>query len=135
MHIYKSKSNLCPECFLGTLSQDILWLVIGIISVFTLANLKMGKTDIYVYKLFSSGTGGKEPTCRCRKHEIQVCSLNRKDRWRRKRQVLPVFTCRIPMDKGAWRATDRRIAESDMTEATERSCVHVYIYSIYIFIC
>jgi len=25
------------------------------------------------------------------------------------------------MDKGAWRATGRRIAESDMTEATEHA--------------
>ena len=27
----------------------------------------------------------------------------------------------IPMDRGAWRATVHRVAESDMTEATEQA--------------
>ena len=35
--------------------------MIGIISVFTLAHLKMGKTDIYVYMLFPSGQVVKNP--------------------------------------------------------------------------
>ena len=29
-----------------------------------------------------------------------------------------ILAWRIPMDRGAWRATDHRVAESDMTEAT-----------------
>ena len=39
------------------------------------------------------------------------------------------------MNRWVWRAIVHRIAQSDMTEATEHACMHVYIYSIYIFIC
>ena len=28
------------------------------------------------------------------------------------------------MDRGAWRATVHRVAESDMTEVTEHACMH-----------
>lgn len=47
--------------FSGNLIPLNTLIMIGIISVFTLANLKMGETDIYVYMLFPSGTGGKNP--------------------------------------------------------------------------
>ena len=34
------------------------------------------------------------------------------------------FSCwENPMDRGSWRATAQRVAESDMTEVTERACM------------
>ena len=32
------------------------------------------------------------------------------------------------MDRGAWQATVRTAAESDMTEVTEHACVHMCMY-------
>ena len=34
-----------------------------------------------------------------------------------------------PTDRGAWRATVREVAESDMTEVTEPTCIHVQLGS------
>ena len=35
-----------------------------------------------------------------------------------------ILAWRIPMDRGAWRATVHGVTESDMTEVTERTGMH-----------
>ena len=55
----------------------------------------------------------KEPACqcrRCKRHGFHPWV--RKTPWRRKRQPTPVFLPEIPMDRGAWRATVRGVAEN-----------------------
>ena len=45
----------------------------------------------------------------------------RKIPWKRAWQPTPVFLLENPMDKGAWWAIVHRVAESDMTEATQQA--------------
>ena len=67
---------------------------------------------------FSNDTGGKEPACRCRRHETQVRSLGWEDPLEESMATqFSILAWRIRMDKGAWWAT-HRVAELDMTEAT-----------------
>ena len=40
-----------------------------------------------------------------------------------------------PMDRRAWRATVRRVAELDTTEASEIAYMHLYIHSFLDFLC
>ena len=48
--------------------------------------------------------------------ETQVRSLGREDPWRREWQPTPVSCLGNPVDRGAWRATVRGVAELDTTE-------------------
>ena len=52
--------------------------------------------------------------------------------WRRERQSIPVFLpWRIPMDRGAWRAT----VKSDKMERLTLSSFFLYVLSMYYLIC
>ena len=62
---------------------------------------------------FPGGASGKEPACRCRRH--QRCGFNPwvgKILWRRKWQPILVFLLENTMDRGFWWATVYRVAKS-----------------------
>ena len=67
----------------------------------------------YVDMGFPGGAGSEEPTCQCRR-----CMWRRFDPWvgnipwRRAWQPTPVFLPGESQDRGAWQATDYRIAKS-----------------------
>ena len=68
------------------------------------------------------GIGGKEPACQCRGHEMWVQSLGWEDPLATHSSIL---AWRIPMDRGAWRATVYGVAELDMTERLSTHTPHV----------
>ena len=75
-------------------------------------------------ELVPGGTSGKDPTCQCRR-----CKRCRFDPWirnipRRKawRPSTPVFLPRESQDRGDWRLTVHRVAESDTAEGTQHAC-------------
>ena len=73
-----------------------------------------------------SGTGGKEPTCQCRRcKRCRFDSWIRKIPWRRKWQPTPVSYLANPMDRGDWWAPWGH-KESDMTEYTH---THAHIHT------
>ena len=62
---------------------------------------------------FPGGASGKEPTCWCRRLKIGGFKYwVGKILWRREWKPTPVFLPGNPMDRGAWRATVRRVAQS-----------------------
>ena len=71
---------------------------------------------------FPGGASGKESTCQCRRHGFDPWVG--KIPWRKTRQPTPnpwqpKYSClENPMDRGAWRAMDHRVTESDTSEAT-----------------
>ena len=78
---------------------------------------------------FPGGASGKESTCQCKRHkrcrfkkkkiEMQVQSLGREDPLEKEMATRSsILAWRIPMDRGAWRATVHGVEESDLTEAT-----------------
>ena len=57
--------------------------------------------------------GGKEPACKCRRHETPVQSLGGEDPLEKGMAThSSVLAWRIPMDRGAWWATAHRVAQS-----------------------
>ena len=71
------------------------------------------------------GTSGKEPACqyrRCRRRGFDAWV--RKIPWMRAWQLTPVFLPGESHGQGAWWATVRGVAESDMTEVTQHTCRH-----------
>ena len=61
--------------------------------------------------------GGKEPACQCRGHEMWVQSLGWEDPLEEGMAThSSILAWRVPMDRGAWRATVYGVAELDMTE-------------------
>ena len=78
--------------------------------------------SIHIYGASQVGLSGKEPTCQCRRRKRQGFDpWVRKIPWKRAWQPTPVFLLENPMDKGAWWAIVHRVAESDMTEATQQA--------------
>ena len=62
----------------------------------------------------TGGASGKEPTCKCRRRErLRFYPWVRKIPRRRAWQYSHLEN---PMDRGVWRATAHRVAESDTTE-------------------
>ena len=62
---------------------------------------------------FSGSTGGKEPTCQCRRRKRRRFGpWVRKIPWRKARQPTLVFLLGNPMDRGAWQAAVRSVAQS-----------------------
>ena len=64
--------------------------------------------------VFPSGTSGKEPACQCRRHK--KCGFNcwvRKLPWTKKMATPSrILAWRIPVDRGAWRATVHGVTKS-----------------------
>ena len=62
---------------------------------------------------FPGGASGKEPTCQCRRHEMWVQSLGREDPLEESMAThCSILAWRIPMDRVAWRAMVRSVAQS-----------------------
>ena len=74
---------------------------------------------------FSGGSSGEEPTCQCRRHTrcgFDPC-LGRSPAEGHDNPLQ--YSClENPMDRGAWRATIHRVAESDLMEATQHARMH-----------
>ena len=80
----------------------------------------------------SWGLSGKEPVCRCRRHRFDLWI--RKVAWKRAWQLTPVF---LPGESHGQRSllgySSWSYKESDITEATEHTCIHPsyhFVYSI-----
>ena len=63
---------------------------------------------------FPSGTGGKEPSCQCRRHKRpSVQPLDQEDPLEEGTAThFSILAWRIPMDRGAWRATVHGVSKS-----------------------
>ena len=63
---------------------------------------------------FPGGTSGKEPACQCRRHKRHMFNTwVRKNPLEEGTAVILHYSClENPMDKGAWRATVHRVAQS-----------------------
>ena len=66
---------------------------------------------------FPDGTSDKEPTCQCKRDVGSIPGL-RRSLGMGDSNPLQYLAWRIPMDRGAWKTTVRRVAESGTTEAT-----------------
>ena len=69
--------------------------------------------------LGGSAVKKKNNLSQCRRHRFDPWV--RKIPWRRNDNPLQYSCLGNPIDRGAWRATVHRVAESDMTEVTERN--------------
>ena len=69
---------------------------------------------------FPGGTSGKEPACQCKRlKKMQVRSPSWEDPLEEGMATHSrTLAWRIPMDRGAWRATVHSVTESDTTEVT-----------------
>ena len=74
---------------------------------------------MYTYG-FPGGVSGKEPTCQCRRHKRDMGLIPGPGRSPGGEHGNPLqYSClENPMDRGAWRAAVRRIAELDTAEGT-----------------
>ena len=65
---------------------------------------------------------GKEPACQCRRSKRQGFNpWVGKIPWRRKWQPTPVLCLENPMDRGAWRATVRRVPKTRLSDWAQHS--------------
>ena len=64
-------------------------------------------------KGFPGGASGKEPTCQCRRQEMQVLSLGWEDPLEEGMAThSSILAWRIPMDRGTWQATVHGVTTS-----------------------
>ena len=78
---------------------------------------------------FPGGTRGKEPSCQCRRRErCRFCPRVRKIPCRRAWQPTPIFLPGESRGQRSLVATVHRVAESDLTEATQHSTQHKHGY-------
>ena len=70
--------------------------------------------DLTLNKGFPDGASGKEPSCQCRSHEIQILSLSHKPHGGGHGNPLQYCSLENPMDRGASWATVHSVAKSWM---------------------
>ena len=62
---------------------------------------------------FPGDASGKETACQCMRQETRVQSLGREDSLEEEMETYSsILAQRIPLDRGAWRATVHRVAKS-----------------------
>ena len=70
------------------------------------------QTATVIKQWLPGGTGGKEPTCQCNRHDIGLIPGPGRSPGGGHGNPLQYFCFENPMDRGAWQATVHRVAKS-----------------------